>query len=47
MCQLTIHLTSGRVVRTLWCTRLIDDARSIGSLAVRSSKAKSWKIKVV
>ena len=47
MCQLTIHLKSGRVVRTLWCTRLIDEARSIGRLAVRSGKAKSWKIKVV
>ena len=47
MCQLTIHLKSGRVVRTLWCTRLIDEARYIGSLAVRSGKAKSWKIKIV
>ena len=47
MCQLTIHLKSGRVVRTFWCTRLIDEARYIGALAVAKGKAKSWKIKIV
>jgi hypothetical protein len=46
MCQLTIHLKSGRVVRTFWCLRLIDEARTIGELAVANGKAKSWTVVV-
>jgi len=44
MCQLTIHLKSGRVVRTFWCLRLLDEARRIGRLAYQSGKARYWRV---